>query len=48
MEGIAALLTNTKTEMSEHVARLERDLATIRTGRASAGLLGLLRNAYPH
>ena len=30
MEGIAALLTNTKTEMSEHVARLERDLEGVR------------------
>ncbi len=46
MEGIAALLTNTKTEMAEHVARLERDLATIRTGRASAGLLENVRVDY--
>ena len=46
MEGIAALLTNTKTEMAEHVARLERDLSTIRTGRASAGLLENIRVDY--
>ena len=46
MEGVAALLANTKTEMAEHVARLERDLATIRTGRASAGLLENVRVDY--
>lgn len=46
MEGFAALLTNTKTEMAEHIARLERDLATIRTGRASAGLLENVRVDY--
>ncbi len=46
MEGISALLTTTKTEMAEHVARLERDLATIRTGRASAGLLENVRVDY--
>ncbi len=46
MEAIAALLTNTKNEMSEHVSRLERDLATIRTGRASAGLLENVRVDY--
>ena len=46
MEGISALLSTTKTEMSEHVARLERDLATIRTGRASAGLLENVRVDY--
>lgn len=46
MEGITALLSSTKTEMAEHVARLERDLATIRTGRASAGLLENVRVDY--
>ncbi len=46
MEAISALLANTKTEMSEHVARLERDLSTIRTGRASAGLLENVRVDY--
>ncbi len=46
MEGVSALLANTKTEMAEHVARLERDLATIRTGRASAGLLENVRVDY--
>ncbi len=46
MEPIAALLANTKTEMAEHIARLERDLATIRTGRASAGLLENIRVDY--
>jgi len=46
MEGIAALLSKTKTEMAEHVARLERDLSTIRTGRASAGLLENIRVDY--
>ncbi len=46
MESIAALLTNTKTEMAEHISRLERDLATIRTGRASAGLLENIRVDY--
>lgn len=46
MEGVSALLTNTKNEMAEHVARLERDLATIRTGRASAGLLENVRVDY--
>ncbi len=46
MESITALLTNAKTEMTEHVARLERDLATIRTGRASAGLLENIRVDY--
>ncbi|MBR2082004.1 MAG: ribosome recycling factor [Elusimicrobiaceae bacterium] len=46
MEAISSLLSNTKTEMTEHVARLERDLATIRTGRASAGLLENVRVDY--
>ena len=46
MEGITALLSKTKTDMAEHVARLERDLSTIRTGRASAGLLENIRVDY--
>ena len=46
MEEITALLSKTKTDMAEHVARLERDLATIRTGRASAGLLENIRVDY--
>jgi ribosome recycling factor len=46
MEAITNLLTKTKNEMAEHVARLERDLATIRTGRASAGLLENIRVDY--
>ncbi len=46
MEGISTLLNKTKTNMAEHVARLERDLATIRTGRASAGLLENIRVDY--
>lgn len=46
MESINALLTKTKTDMAEHVARLERDLSTIRTGRASAGLLENIRVDY--
>ncbi|MBO5910783.1 MAG: ribosome recycling factor [Elusimicrobiaceae bacterium] len=46
MEAISALLAKTKTEMTDHVARLERDLATIRTGRASAGLLENVRVDY--
>ena len=46
MEAISALLNKTKTNMAEHVARLERDLATIRTGRASAGLLENIRVDY--
>ena len=46
MESINALLTKTKTDMTEHVARLERDLSTIRTGRASAGLLENIRVDY--
>ena len=46
MEGISTLLTKTKTNMAEHVSRLERDLATIRTGRASAGLLENIRVDY--
>ena len=46
MESITALLTNTKSEMTDHVARLERDLSTIRTGRASAGLLENIRVDY--
>lgn len=46
MEGISALLTKTKTQMGEHVSRLERDLGTIRTGRASAGLLENIRVEY--
>ena len=46
MEGITNLISNTKTSMGEHVARLERDLATIRTGRASAGLLENIRVDY--
>ena len=46
MEGITALLNKTKTDMAEHVARLERDLSTIRTGRASTGLLENIRVDY--
>ena len=46
MEGINNLLSKTKTNMAEHVSRLERDLATIRTGRASAGLLENIRVEY--
>lgn len=46
MEEITALLSKTKNEMAEHVARLERDLSTIRTGRASAGLLENIRVDY--
>ena len=46
MEGITNLLNKSKTGMAEHVARLERDLATIRTGRASAGLLENIRVDY--
>ncbi len=46
MEGISTLLNKTKTNMAEHVTRLERDLATIRTGRASAGLLENIRVDY--
>ena len=46
MEAISALLANTKNEMNEHIARLERDLSTIRTGRASAGLLENIRVEY--
>ena len=46
MEEITALLSKTKNEMAEHVTRLERDLSTIRTGRASAGLLENIRVDY--
>ena len=46
MEGITNLLNKSKTNMAEHVSRLERDLATIRTGRASAGLLENIRVDY--
>ena len=46
MEGITNLLNKTKTNMAEHVARLERDLATIRTGRASSALLENIRVDY--
>ena len=46
MEGITNLLNKSKTQLGEHVARLERDLATIRTGRASAGLLENIRVDY--
>ena len=46
MEGITNLLNKTKNNMGEHVVRLERDLATIRTGRASAGLLENIRVDY--
>ncbi len=46
MEAITALLSNTKTNMAQHVERLERDLSTIRTGRASAGLLENIRVDY--
>ena len=46
MEGISALISKTKTEMAGHVTRLSRDLATIRTGRASAALLENIRVDY--
>ena len=46
MEGISALISKTKTEMADHVKHLEQDLDTIRTGRASAGLLENIRVDY--
>lgn len=46
MEGITNLINKAKTEMAEHATHLERDLATIRTGRASAGLLENIRVEY--
>ena len=46
MEAISALISKTKTEMAGHVTRLSHDLATIRTGRASAALLENIRVDY--
>lgn len=46
MEGITNLLNKAKTNMAEHVSHLESDLATIRTGRASAALLENIRVDY--
>ena len=46
MEGISTLITKSKTAMTEQVERLKRDLATIRTGRASAQLLENIRVDY--
>lgn len=46
MEGISNLINNSKAEMLEHVERLQKDLATIRTGRASAQLLENIRVDY--
>ncbi|MGB2579206.1 ribosome recycling factor [Elusimicrobium simillimum] len=46
MEGINALISKSKTTMTEHVERLKRDLSTIRTGRASAQLIENIRVDY--
>ena len=46
MEGISEFINKGKTEMNEHVAKLQKDLATIRTGRASAQLLENVRVDY--
>lgn len=46
MEGITNLINKAKTEMADHAAHLEKDLGTIRTGRASAGLLENIRVEY--
>ena len=46
MEGINEFINKGKTEMTEHVAKLQKDLATIRTGRASAQLLENVRVDY--
>ena len=46
MEEINQFITKGKAEMAEHVAKLQKDLATIRTGRASAQLLENIRVDY--
>lgn len=46
MEGIINLINKSKAEMAEHVEKLHKDLATIRTGRASAQLLENIRVDY--
>lgn len=46
MEGINEFINKGKAEMAEHVAKLQKDLATIRTGRASAQLLENVRVDY--
>ncbi len=46
MEAINEFISKGKAEMAEHVAKLQKDLATIRTGRASAQLLENIRVDY--
>ncbi len=46
MEGVANVLAKAKNNMNEHTERLKRDLATIRTGRASAALLENIKVDY--
>ena len=46
MEEINQFINKGKTEMTEHVAKLQKDLATIRTGRARAQLLENVRVDY--
>lgn len=46
MEAINQFITNGKADMAQHVAKLQKDLATIRTGRASAQLLENVRVDY--
>ncbi len=46
MEAVNEFINKGKNEMTEHVAKLQKDLATIRTGRASAQLLENVRVDY--
>ena len=46
MEEINQFIAKGKTDMATHVEKLRQDLATIRTGRASAQLLENIRVEY--
>ncbi|WP_428897983.1 ribosome recycling factor [Parelusimicrobium proximum] len=46
MESVSDLINKGKADMAEHVERLKRDLATIRTGRASPQLIENIKVDY--
>lgn len=46
MEGVSELLSNTKQNMAEVAHRLQKDLGTLRTGRANPQMLENLRVEY--
>lgn len=46
MDGVNGILEKAKTGMNDTIEKLKRDMTTIRTGRASAGLIENIRVDY--